>query len=114
MAATSRITFCSGVVPLENLEELSHDFENLLEGLGSDFELPAEFLLVQYAIENLNSLQVPLRVAHVVHQVTSELIAPWQLDLNTIGLSDPELHPELRITDWGSLIDLSALAILIS
>ncbi len=76
--------------PLGNLEELSHDFENLLKGLGSDDELPAEFLLVQYAIENLNPLQVRLPVARVVHQVTSELIASWQLDLNTVGLSDPQ------------------------
>jgi hypothetical protein len=52
--------------------------------------LPAEFLLVQYAIENLNPLQVRLPVARVVHQVTSELIASWQLDLNTVGLSDPQ------------------------
>ncbi len=99
---------------LRSLEELSHYFENLLEGLRSDVKLPAEFLLVQYAIENLNPLQVRLRVAHVVHQVTSELVAPWQLDFDTVGLSDPELHLELHIADWGPLIDLAALTILIS
>jgi hypothetical protein len=100
--------------PLGNIEELFHHFENLLEGLRSDAKLPAELLLIQYAIENLNPLQVRLHIVHTIHQVTSELNAPWQLDLTTVGLNDPELHPELCITNWGSLIDLSMLAILIS
>ena len=72
-----------------------------------------EFLLVQDANEDLNPLQVCLHATSIAHQVTLELIATGQLDLNTIGLSDPRLVPELPVGYGRPLRDLPPFAIMV-
>ena len=98
---------------LKSLAELFKIFEELLAHPGSNAKRRSEFLLAQDAKVELNSLQVGLGVACVVHQVTSVLIALGEPDLDTVWLCEPLGVLKLCVGDGRPLSDSPAFAILV-
>ncbi len=96
---------------LRSLGELLKIFEELLANPGSDVKRRPEFLLAQDVKVELNSLQVGLGVARVVHQVTSVLIALGEPDLDTVRLCEPLGVLKLCMRDGRPLSDSPAFAI---